>query len=110
MFRLYADENFPLLVILKLRGLGCDVLTMTEVKRANLKITDQEVLARASELERIVLTLKRKHFKTLHLSRPHCGIAICTFDLDFDRQAKRIHDALLSKDDCYRKLISVNRP
>jgi hypothetical protein len=35
--RFYADENFPLAVVIELRKLGHDVLTTLEDERANQK-------------------------------------------------------------------------
>jgi Domain of unknown function (DUF5615) len=35
MARLYANENFPLLVVLELRRLGHDVVTVRETGKAN---------------------------------------------------------------------------
>jgi hypothetical protein len=53
MASLYADENFPFPVVVRLRALGHDVLTALEDGRAGQKIPDPDVLARATELERI---------------------------------------------------------
>ena len=47
---LYADENFPLRVVEELRRLGHDVLTALEDGRANQSITDNDLLARATEV------------------------------------------------------------
>ena len=38
---LYADENFPLPVVVELRRLGLDVLTMYEDEKANQSLTDE---------------------------------------------------------------------
>lgn len=74
----YADENFPLDVIVELRRLGHDILTVFEDGRANQKIPDEKVLERTTELERIVLTINRIDFKRLHkTNKNHLGIAIC---------------------------------
>ncbi|HWX42816.1 MAG TPA: DUF5615 family PIN-like protein [Blastocatellia bacterium] len=43
---LYADENFPLRVVLELRRLGHDVLTAFEDGRANQAVPDEDVLTR----------------------------------------------------------------
>lgn len=80
---LYADENFPLRVIEELRRLGIDVLTVFDDGRANQSITDQGILARATELGRAIVTLNRRDFKRLHFQMPeHAGIIICTEDPD----------------------------
>jgi len=69
---LYADENFPLRVVEELRRLGHDVLTAFEDGRANKSITDAELLERATQLDRVVLTLNRLDFKrfTPSISNP----------------------------------------
>lgn len=108
---LYADENFPLDAVVELRRLGYDVLTMLEDGRANQALPDEEVLARAIELRRAVLTINRRDFRQLHRQRPdHTGIIICTFDPDFARQAGRIADALSEITAIEGRLISVPRP
>ncbi len=45
MARLYSNENFPLPVVVELRRLGHDVLTVQEAGKANQEIPDDEVLA-----------------------------------------------------------------
>jgi len=106
---LYADENSPLRVIEELRRLGVDVLTAFEDGRANQSITDQVILARATELGRAILTMNRLDFKRLHFHMPeHAGIVICTEDPDRVGQAQRIAEAITG--DLERKLIRVYRP
>ena len=109
--KLYADENFPLFVVEELRNLGHDVLTAFEDERANQEIPDEEVLQRAIELERVVLTLNRKDFKKLHyLNLSHKGILICTLDLDFIGQARRIDEKVAEFESLEGELIRVYRP
>ncbi len=111
MARLYADENFPLPVVVELRRLGHDVLTVQEAGKAEQAIEDAEVLAFATEQKRAVLTLNRKHFVRLHAEqRPHAGIVVCTFDADFARQAQNLHQALMAQADVTDQLLRVNRP
>jgi len=110
MARLFADENFPLPVVLALRQAGHDVLTIQEAGIANQSIADEVVLAFAHNDSRAVLTINRKHFVRLHnADLEHSGIIVCTFDPDFQRQASRIHAALESQDPS-GQLIRVNRP
>lgn len=52
----YSDEDFPLPVVAELRRLGHDVVTAFEDGRANQQIPDDQVLARAIQLTRAVLT------------------------------------------------------
>ena len=111
MARLYANENFPLPVVERLRQIGHDVMTTTEAEKHDQALADEEVLAFAISEARTVLTLNRRHFIRLHAERPaHHGIIVCTFDCDFSGQAERIHDAIESAESLDRKLVRVNRP
>lgn len=108
---LYADENFPLRVIEELRKLGQDVITAFEDGRANQSVTDRDLLTRAMELDRAVLTLNRLDFKRLHLQMVgHTGIIICTEDPDRIGQARRITDAIARAGQLRGQLIRVYRP
>jgi predicted nuclease of predicted toxin-antitoxin system len=111
MARLYADENFPLAVVVELRRLGHDVATTCQTGKANRATPDAEILEFASTEGRAVLTLNRKHFVRLHAARPnHAGIVVCTADPDFPGQAQRIHAAVALHDDLSELLLRVNRP
>lgn len=111
MARLYANENFPLPVVENLRRLGYDVLTTGESEKSGHAIPDEEVLAFASDEERAVLTLNRKHFVRLHHEKPrHAGVVACTFDPEFERQARRIHEAIDADPELTGRLLRVNRP
>ena len=66
MVRLYADENFELPVIKKLREKGYDILTALEAGNANQGIPDKDVLAFAIQENRAVITLNYNDFKNLH--------------------------------------------
>ncbi len=111
MAQFYADENFPQPVVEELRELGHDVLTTSESGKAEQKIPDEAVLSFATESNRVLLTLNRKHFIRLHKERPnHAGIVVCTFDPDFVGQAHRIHLATIEQSDFAGALVRVNRP
>lgn len=110
MARLFADENFPLPVVLTLRQYGHDVWTLQEAGLGNQSIADEVVLAYAHRDGRAVLTINRKHFVRLHKTgQEHSGIIVCTFDADFQGQASRI-DAALKSLELAGQLIRVNRP
>lgn len=109
MARFYADENFPLPVVLALRQLGHDVLTIQEDGKANQRLSDESVLSAACDLDRAVLTTNRKHFIHLHKSSTHTGIIVCTFDPNFDSLANRIHTATASYESLTGELIRVAR-
>ena len=111
MARLYADENFPFPVVEELRRFGHDVLTIVEAGQANSRFTDDAVLQDAIAKGRAVLTLNRRHFWRLHeQSADHAGIVLCTFDTDFEGQARRIDELLQTQGELAGKLVRVNRP
>src|SRR5712692_11538911 len=111
MARLYADENFPFLVVEELRRYGHDVLTVQEAGKANRSTPDSEVLVFASSQQRTILTLNWKDFIRLHSQKPdHAGIVVCSVDADFLGQAQRIHEALTALGDPAGRLVRVNRP
>ena len=109
--KIYADENFPFRTVVELRRLGHDVLTTLEDERANQAISDEDVLARAIELERVVLTLNRKDFKRLHKQNSnHTGIIICTEDADRSGQAIRISKRISKTENLDKQLVRIYRP
>jgi len=111
MVRLYANENFPLPVVVALRAMGHDALTTQDAGKSDQEIPDDEVLSFAVEERRIVLTLNRRDFIRLHRSQPkHYGIIVCTFDADFPGQAQRIHTALSEAGNMTERLVIVYRP
>jgi len=111
MARLYSNENFPLQVVELLRQLGHDVLTIQETGRANQSLSDEGVLKFATSDSRAVVTLNRRHFIRLHQSGiEHGGVIACTFDSDFARQARRIHEAVVGLASLQGQLLKVNRP
>jgi Domain of unknown function (DUF5615) len=109
--RFYADENFPLPVVAELRRLGHDVVTAFEDGRANRGIDDEAVLKRATTLDHIVLTINRVDFLRLHNSGyEHAGLVLCTVDIDFSRQANKIHRLCTSIETLVGQVVRVNRP
>ena len=111
MARLLADENFPFPVTQELRRLGHDAVTLEELGKADQGLLDEAVLALAIEEDRAVLTVNRRHFVRLHQERrEHSGIVVCSLDIDFVGQAKRIAAALESEVVVAGRLIRINRP
>ena len=113
--KLYSNENFPFPVVIELRRLEHDVLTVLEAGKAEQAVPDNEVLDFATAQERAVLTINRKHFVALHRSQPqHAGIIVCTLDIDFAGQAQRIHYAITAAFEAGTtlsgQLLRVNRP
>ena len=111
MAQLYSNENFPLPVVTALRELGHSVLTSQEAGQGNQGISDEKVLEFACADNRILLTINRKHFISLHQKQPnHFGIIVCTLDKDFVGQARRIHQLIVAVSPTPGKLLRVNRP
>jgi len=108
MARFYADENFSLRVVERLRALGHDVLTVQEAGEAGGD--DARVLSYAAGAGRIVLTFDRRDFERLHrASIAHAGIVNCTFDTP-DALAARIDHAVDSAGSLTGQHVRVNRP
>jgi len=111
MARLYANENFPRRVVEALRQLGHDVLTVQEAENAGQGISDEAVLAFATQQDRAVITINRRDFIHLHRVQPdHSGIIVCTQDADPEGQAQRIHMAITGVKTLQGQLLRVNRP
>lgn len=111
MAKLLADENFPFPTVQELRLLGHDVLTLEELGKTDQGLPDESVLGLAVERDRALLTINRKHFVRLHERyRNHTGIVVCSLDVDFVGQAKRISAALESEVSLAGKLLRINRP
>ncbi len=111
MALLFADEDFPLPTVERLRKLGHDVLTTHEAGLANIGTDDPEILAEATRLERAVMTMNRRDFIALHRRDPnHAGIVVCTRDSDTDALADRIHAAVSAVRELSGQLLRVNRP
>ena len=111
MARLYADEDFDYPVVVELRRLGHDVLTVAEAGQTNQRVADDVVLALAITQGRAVLTFNRRDFIRLHrASQVHAGIVVCTWDRDRVALAARIHAALSNCPILDDQLIRVVRP
>jgi hypothetical protein len=111
MEKLYANENFPAPVVMELRNLGHDVLTIEETVRAGQAEPDHEVLATAAADGRAVVTHNRRHFIALHRqSAEHRGIIVCTADPKFRELAIRVHEAIERSPSLDGELLRVNRP
>jgi predicted nuclease of predicted toxin-antitoxin system len=105
---LYADEDFPFPAVEELRRLGHDVITAQEDGRT--ATPDPDVLARAHNLGRAVVTYNRRHYERLdRQGAPHIGIVTAKQDRDHAALAARIHDALAGRS-AARWCIRVNRP
>ncbi len=107
--QLYADEDFPLPVVEKLRWLGHDVLTAQEDGRQ--ASPDADILARALKLGRVLLTHNRRHFERLDRQGiQHSGVVSSTQDPDDPTAlAIRIDTCLIGRVPG-RWCIRVNRP
>jgi predicted nuclease of predicted toxin-antitoxin system len=111
MALLFADECFDLDVVVELRRLGHDIVTVKDVGLNDQKMGDAVILAYAHSVGRAVLTFNRKDFRRLHpRSQPHSGIINCTNDDDKLALAARIHHAISNLSSLDNQLIRVNRP
>ena len=111
MANLYADEQFPIPVVKFLRNFGHNVLTTQEAGQANQGIPDEEVLKYAISCDRAIITLNRYDFRRLHrLNHDHAGIIVCSKDLNWERLATRINQAIGDLESLKGQLITVNRP
>lgn len=105
---LYADEDFALPVVERLRRMGHDVVTAQEDGR--ISMPDAGILARAHALGRAVLTYNRRHFERLHRQgHAHSGILAIKRDSNYQALALRIHAVLVGLS-TGRWCIRVNRP
>ena len=111
MAEFYADENVPYAVVDAVRDLGHDVLTAREDGRAGFGIDDPDVLARAIELDRTVLTKDRDDYHYLHSIVPnHAGIVTFTDDMNRAALAGRIHAAIAALPSLRGQLVKIVRP
>jgi hypothetical protein len=107
--RFYSNENFPRQAVEALRALGHDVLTTPEALKAGL--SDPEVLKYATENHRVVLTHNWKHFVRLHNDNAnHCGVVVARTDIDFERLARRVHEAVSALANPAGQLIMLSKP
>jgi len=111
MAAFYMDENVPPELSDAVRALGHDVLTVQADGRASRGIDDPDVLARAIELGRAVITNDRRDYHRLHRTYPdHTGIITYTNDPDRAALALRIHAAVSAHLDLAGVLIRVVCP
>jgi predicted nuclease of predicted toxin-antitoxin system len=108
---LYADEQFPLPVVTRLREKGYDILTVQDAGNANQGIPDEDVLAFATSQNRAVITQNRKDFIRLHnRGLNQVGIVSCSKNLDWDSFATEIDCILSDRESIIGELVRVNRP
>jgi predicted nuclease of predicted toxin-antitoxin system len=106
--QLYADEDFTFPVVEALRGLGHDVVTAQEDGRA--AADDPDILARAHELQRSLLTHNHWDFQRLaRKGAAHSGIIGVTRDKNVAALAARI-DAAIRGSNRGRWCMRINRP
>jgi hypothetical protein len=107
--RFYADENFPLAMVLIFRRRGYDVLTSYEANQANRGLPDLEVLKFATTLGRVMITENREDFIQLHQGgHPHAGIVLCKVDRDYEGKVGVLHEFLQQQDQSLsRRLIRL---
>jgi len=108
MARFFADEDFSLPVVEGLRRLGHDVVTVSDIGRANQRWPDHAVFFYAVAQRRTLLTKNRRHFYKLYRDHPaHHGIIACSEDPDFEGVTRRINDAIASRSSLTGEFIRV---
>ncbi|MEO7300551.1 MAG: DUF5615 family PIN-like protein [Verrucomicrobiota bacterium] len=111
MARLFADEDFSFPIIERLRHLQHDVITVSDIGKANQRWPDDEVFFFAVAQQRIILTKNRRHFFKLHQQFPaHHGIVACTEDPDFAGATHRIHQAISTEKPLTGQFIRIYQP
>ena len=111
MAEFYMDENVPPELSDTVRTLGHDVLTVQADGRASQGIDDPDVLARAINLGRAVITNDRRDYHRLHHTNPnHAGIITYTNDADRAALALRIHAAVSAHPNLAGVLIRIVCP
>src|SRR6516225_8570570 len=111
MKKLYADENFDYRVVVVLRQIGHNVLTVQEAGQGGQGVPDTAILAFGTAQGRAILTFNHKHFKRPHrLSSPHTGIISCTRDDDSAALAARIDVAIVALPSLANQFIRIVRP
>jgi predicted nuclease of predicted toxin-antitoxin system len=109
MALLYADEDIPHSLVLRLRALGHDVVSVSELGRKGR--SDTQVLQDAAADGRIVVTHNRRDFERLHQLNPgHPGILSATRDPDEDALGARIDAAITANTNMVGRHVRVNRP
>lgn len=110
MIKFYSNENLPMDMVLELRQYGYDVLTSQEAGQANQGISDAEVLAFATQQQRVVITLNREDFIALHRSGiSHSGMIICKTDRDYKGQIQILHTYLQQIKEMKNRLMRVKK-
>ncbi|RUR73381.1 DUF5615 family PIN-like protein [Chlorogloeopsis fritschii PCC 9212] len=80
-----------------MRSFGYDVLTSYEAGQANQSISDEDILNFAHKQDRVVITLNREDFISLHQQgKKHRGILIYKEDRDYKGQANKIHEFIVN--------------
>lgn len=107
---LLADENFSRATVELLQNLGHDLITLDSLGLAQIGLPDEDVLAKATELNRCVITFNRLDFIKLHKANDqHAGIIICTYNRDKIRLAEKIHQAIHNLNTLNKQLIRIYR-
>lgn len=110
MARLLADADFPNPVLMELRRLGHDAISLGEAGLAHRWGTDDEVLSAAKNDGRALLTLDLRSFAQLIAGgADHPVVIACMFDADFAGMARRIDQALSTSEKPTGRIIRIGR-
>lgn len=107
---LVADENFSHQTCELLKAYGHDLVTLNDLGLAQIAFPDDQVLLKATELGRCLLTFNRADFIKLHKQDDqHAGIIVCTYNRDSIQLAEKINEVIQSKESLLRQLIRIYR-
>jgi len=111
MTEFYSNENFPQDLVNALKCLDHEVLTSYEAGQANQGISDEDVLKFAHARSKVIITLNREDFIDLHRKgQEHSGIMICKEDRDYQGQALKIHEFILTDNQSLKgRLIRIKK-
>jgi hypothetical protein len=107
----YSNENFPQDLVNALKWLDHEVLTSYEAGQANQGISDEDVLKFAHARRKVIITLNREDFIDLHRKgQEHNGIMLCKEDRDYQGQALKIHEFILTDNQSLKgRLIRIKK-
>lgn len=76
MLRYFFDEHIPWAIADQLQRRGIDVLTAQGAGRANKEIPDEDQLAFAASVDRVLVTEDRDFIPLAQNQQPHAGIVM----------------------------------
>lgn len=108
---LLADEDFDFPIVLKLRELGIDIITVADLLLDNQGTPDTDIYKVATDHGRAVVTFNRKDFLRIHnQSTRHSGIIVCKRNTPVALLVQKISDLVQSTVDFSGQLHRIVQP